>query len=66
MQAAPLVMTCNPADWDAQTAQCANPVWAAQPTLFPLLTPEEGALYGVCVVAVWAIGFGISAMRRVL
>lgn len=66
MTAMQYVLTCDSDHWDVQANQCTQAVWMAQPTLVPLLTPEEGTEYGVGVLVVWAIAFGIRSMRRAL
>lgn len=68
MAAASYVRACALADLDTQTGTCAHPYWVAQPQtlVLPSLSAADGAQIGVAILAVWAVGFGIRCMRRVL
>jgi len=60
------VLVCNEADYNASTGTCAAPYYAPQPSLLPDLSIPDAITISVAIIALWAVGFGIKAMRRTL
>ncbi|MEI2455329.1 hypothetical protein [Lysobacter firmicutimachus] len=62
-----LIQACKASDFDAATQTCAHPIWATyEPSPFPALSVEEGAVIGAAIVACWAVGAGFKAIYRVV
>jgi len=47
-------------------ASCTSAYFAPQATLLPSLSISDGITISAAVLAVWAVGFGIKALRRTL
>lgn len=60
------VLRCAEADYDAQTGQCAAPVWEDDAGLLPPLSGAEGLQIAAAIGAVWALGFGVRQLRKLL
>ncbi len=60
------VLVCNEADYQASTGTCAAPYYAPQPSLLPELSISDAMTISVAIIALWAVGFGIKAIRRTL
>ena len=58
------VLVCDEVNYDAQTGTCSAPYYAPQPSLLPELSISDGFTISVAIIALWAVGFGIRAIRR--
>lgn len=60
------VLVCDEANFDATTGTCSAPYYAPQPQLLPELSISDAVTISVAIIALWAVGFGIKAIRRTL
>ena len=60
------MLVCDEANYDASTGTCSAPYYAPQPSLLPDLSIPDSMTIAVAILALWAVGFGIRAIRRTL
>ncbi|MGN7725122.1 hypothetical protein ACTJIL_04840 [Luteimonas sp. 22616] len=64
--AAPLVLACDVADYNATTYECAAPYFTEQTTVLPALSIEDAQLIGAAVAYLLAIAFVFRLLRKFL
>lgn len=60
------VLVCDEANLDVQTGTCSAPYYAPQQEVLPPLSITDGITISTAIIALWAVGFGIRAIRRTL
>lgn len=60
------VLVCDEASFDPTTGTCSAPYYAPQPSIVPDLSITDALTISVAIIALWAVGFGIKAIRRTL